>query len=94
MDTRYILGGILAVLILLAVLVEIVSWLSRRRRDSATRAYLAQHRQGRSYAVGSPEYNAQIVTTIRQLNERLEPQGKRVPERTAIEIIKQMEVSK
>jgi hypothetical protein len=44
--------------------------------------------------VGSPEYNAQIVTTIRQLNERLEPQGKRVPERTAIEIIKQMEVSK
>jgi hypothetical protein len=95
MDMRYILGGILAALIGLAILVEIVCWLSRRRRDRAARAYLAQHPQGRSYAVGSPEYNAQVVAAIRQVNERLEPQGKRVPERAAMEIItKQMEEGK
>jgi hypothetical protein len=39
------------------------------------------------YEVGSPEFNAQIVSAIHALNEQLEPQGKRIPERVAIDII-------
>jgi hypothetical protein len=39
------------------------------------------------YEVGSPEYNAQIIAALRQVNEQLAPQGKRVPERAAIHII-------
>ncbi len=91
MGIQYILGGILTTLMLLAVLVEIVSWLSRRRRNRAARAYLVQHRQSRGYAVGSPEYNAQVVQVIHQVNERLAPHGKRLPERAAIEMIRQGE---
>lgn len=93
MDIRYLLGGILAALIGLSILITIVSWLSQRRRDKAARAYLAQHPQVKGYALGSPQYNAQVVATIRQINERLAPQGKRVPERAAMEIIKQTEES-
>jgi len=93
MDIQYILGGILAALIGLSIPVTIVSWLSQRRRDRAARAYLAQHPQVKGYAIGSPEYNAQIVAAIRQVNERLAPQGKRVPERVAMEIITHMEES-
>lgn len=39
------------------------------------------------YEVGSPEYNAQIVAIVQELNARLAPQGKRIPEKTAIDII-------
>jgi hypothetical protein len=39
------------------------------------------------YEVGSPEFNAQIVSAIHALNDQLEPQGKRIPERVAIDII-------
>lgn len=39
------------------------------------------------YAVGSPEYNAQIVAAIHQVNEQLAPTGRQVPERVAIDII-------
>jgi len=88
MGIQYILGGILATLLLLAVLAESVSRLSRRRRNRAAQAYLAQHRQNRGYAVGSPEDNAQVVQVIHQINERLTPQGKRLPERVALEMIR------
>ena len=57
--------------------------------QSITRRRRARSEQPPIYAVGSPEYNQQIVAALRQVNERLEPQGKRVPERAAIEIIKQ-----
>jgi hypothetical protein len=39
------------------------------------------------YEVGSPEYNAQVISAIHALNEQLAPQGKRIPERAAIDII-------
>jgi hypothetical protein len=39
------------------------------------------------YEIGSPEHNAQIVAALRQVNEQLAPQGKRVPERVAIDVI-------
>lgn len=45
------------------------------------------------HAVGSPEYNAQVVAALQQLNERLATQGKRIPERTALEIIQDQEES-
>jgi hypothetical protein len=94
MNINYLLTGILAALFLLMTLIQVVTWLSRRRRDRAARAYLAEHPlPGRSYEVGSPEHNAQIVAMIRQTNKGLEPQGKRVPERVAIEIIRNMEES-
>jgi hypothetical protein len=94
MNINYLLTGILAALFLLMTLIQVVTWLSRRRRDRAARAYLAQHPlPGRSYEVGSPEYHAQIVAMIHQTNEQLEPQGKRIPERVTIEIIKQIEES-
>ena len=93
MGIQYILGGILAALTLLVALAEIVSWLSRSLRDQAAQAYLEQHPMGKSYAVGSPEYNAQVVQVIHQINEQVALQGKRLPERAVIEMIRQMEES-
>lgn len=49
-----------------------------------------RNQQPQIYEVGSPEYNAQIVGAVRQLNERLAPDGRRIPERVAIEIIEQV----
>ena len=74
MNIQTTVTGILAALICLSVVVEIMCRLSRRRRDRDARAYLAHHPlPGRSYEVGSPEHNAQIVAMIRQTNEELEP---------------------
>lgn len=39
------------------------------------------------HEVGSPEYNAQMVGMIRTLNEQLASQGKRVPERVAMDLL-------
>jgi hypothetical protein len=39
------------------------------------------------HAVGSPEYNAQVVEAVRTLNERMNPTGKHAPERVAMDII-------
>jgi hypothetical protein len=39
------------------------------------------------YAVGSPEFNGQIVAAIHQINQQLAPTGRQVPERVAIDII-------
>jgi hypothetical protein len=39
------------------------------------------------YAVGSPEYNAQIMAAIHQINAQLAPSGQRVPERIIIGIL-------
>jgi hypothetical protein len=82
--------GILAVLIFIAILIQVLTWLSHRRRDQAARAWLVEHPlPGRRYEVGSPEHNAQIVDAVRTINERIAAQGKRIPERTAIDIIRQ-----
>lgn len=61
-----------------------------RLRRGRLRKQRATPSQPAIYQVGSPEYNAQVVEAIRSLNERLAPQGKRVPERVAIEIIQQV----
>ena len=51
---------------------------------------MASPEQSAVYEVGSPEYNAQVVSAIRTLNMQLASQGKRVPERVAIDIIHQV----
>lgn len=83
MDLHTLLG-LLILAAALAVLLAIRSVLRRRtlRRPHA--------QQPAIHAVGSPEYNAQIVDALRQVNERLAKDGKRVPERAAIDIITQI----
>lgn len=71
MNIHYMVTGILSALCCLLILIQVMTWLSRRRRDEAARAYLVQHPlPGRIYEVGSPEDNAQIVQAVRQVNER------------------------
>ena len=70
------------------------TWLFPRRKNPQSfftmrvsgNGHLAEVSNG-VYEVGSPEHNAQIIAALRQVNEQLEPQGKRVPERVAIHII-------
>ena len=85
MDPRTLLGlSLIALVVVLVILLEIRLAIRRRRLRR-------QHAQQPTiHAVGSPEYNAQVVDMIRQLNERLAKDGKRVPERVAIDIITQV----
>lgn len=80
---------IAAILITTGLLLCSASFLLRWLRDRAARAYLAKHPRPAIYEIGSPEYNAQIVGAIRTLNERIAASGRRVPEKTAIDIIRQ-----
>ncbi len=57
------------------------NWVTRARKQGTTPLRPA------IYEVGSPEYNAQVVGAIRTLNEQLASQGKRIPEKAAIQII-------
>ncbi|MHB8596729.1 MAG: hypothetical protein ACYDER_07960 [Ktedonobacteraceae bacterium] len=66
--------------------IGLMTWIKTVRAERRSRSH-GNHPP--IYAVGSPEYNAQVVAAIRQVNERLAPEGKRVPERTAIDIIRQ-----
>src|SRR5207244_4061959 len=74
----YYIAMLMTMLTLLVglALVEIRAIVRRRR---------ARAKQPAIYAVGSPEYNQQIIQTLAKVNERLASQGKRVPERAAIE---------
>jgi hypothetical protein len=85
MDPRILFSLIIMALIVVFVLfAEALPALRRRRLRKQP------NQQPPIYAVGSPEYNAQVISTIHKLNERLAPQGKRVPERAAIDIIQQV----
>jgi hypothetical protein len=77
----------LAVAATLIVSYALVTRIVRRRRMRQWRREHPQSMYSTSYAVESPEYNAQIVGVIRELNRRLIGQGKRIPEKIAIEII-------
>lgn len=79
MDTRFLILGLILALALL--LTALRSALRRRKLRKQGK------QQPGIYEVGSPEYNAQIVGALRQVNERLALDGKRVPERVAIDII-------
>ncbi len=88
---HFLLTGILgALLIMLLIGIGLDAWVKTLRAGCRSRA---RGEQPPMHAVGSPEHHAQIVAAIHQVNERLEPQGKRVPERVAMEIIKQLEES-
>src|SRR5579872_7291700 len=82
---HYLLAGIVgAFLLLLFAVIGLDAWIKsirdeRRRKASGERPHV--------YAIGSKEHNAQIVKAVRTVNEQLAPQGKRVPERVAIDII-------
>ena len=78
MDPRLLVLGLLA---LIAIL-ELLTALRRQRRKRRSQ-------EPPIYAVGSPEDNARVVQAIRKLNEQLAPEGKRVPERVVIDIIRQ-----
>lgn len=80
-----LLSALILVLGLLEIALQIRGWLRRRAEISA----MSRPSAPPMYAVGSPEYNAQIVDAIRQVNERLASQGKHVPERVAMDIILQ-----
>jgi hypothetical protein len=68
---------------------------ARKPRPIASETYYASvgdnvwyaHLPGNACEVGSPEYNAQVAGAIRALNARLATEGKRIPEKTAIEMI-------
>jgi hypothetical protein len=84
MDPRLLVSlGILAIMVIGVLLAEVLPALRRRRLRKQ------RGQQPTIYAVGSPEDNARVVQAIRQVNERLAPEGKRVPERVAIDIIRQ-----
>lgn len=71
---------------LLGLIEAILERRNRRRRRTKTSAIPPV---SPIYEVGSPEYNAQIVGVIHTLNERLASEGKRVPERVALDITRQ-----
>lgn len=77
------LGTAIIILGLIEAILELRNWRRRRTKTSAIPP------ASPIYEVGSPEYNAQIVDAIHTLNERLAPEGKRVPERVALDIIRQ-----
>jgi hypothetical protein len=84
-----VLGILLGGLIIVLGLLEIALRIRDRLRQRAETSDRARPSAPPMYAVGSPEYNAQIVDAIRQVNERLAPEGKHVPERVAMDIILQ-----
>jgi hypothetical protein len=77
---------------------ELICWLRARKQQQPAEdsklyyalvgdnIYLAPL-PGKAYEVGSPEYHAQVVGMIRALNKQLAGQGKRIPEKAAIDII-------
>lgn len=78
-----ILGTTIILLGLIEAILELRDWGRRRATKKAERTAPP------IYAVGSPEYHAQIVAAIREVNKQLAPEGKRVPERDALDILRQ-----
>jgi hypothetical protein len=83
MPTIHTLTLVLFTLLVLLAVVQGVRFIMRQRSRRRNRT----SQQPPIYAVGSPEYNAQIVGMIYTLNERLARRGKRIPERVAMDVI-------
>jgi hypothetical protein len=86
-----LISNILA-LVLCVIGASLATWTFARlliRRWQA-RKYQQEHLRPAVYEVGSPEHAAQIVEAIYTLNRQLASQGKRIPEKTAIQIIQQV----
>lgn len=79
MDVRLLVLGFLGLIALLELLIALCRRQLRKQRNQ----------QQTIYAVGSPEDNARVVQVIRQVNERLAQDGRRIPERVALDIIRQ-----
>lgn len=81
MDPRLLASlGLLALMGLGILIAEVLPALRRRKQPG---------QQPTISEVGSPEDNARVVQAIRQINTRLAQDGKRIPERVAIDIIQQ-----
>ena len=82
MDLRLLLAGLIALAAFLELLTLVLLALRRKLREQ-------RGQQPTIYAIGSPEDNARVVQALRQINERLAQDGRRVPERVAIDIVRQ-----
>jgi len=73
---HFLLAGILGILLIVLLIgIGLATW-AKTVRDERRSHARAEHSP--VHAIGSPEYNAQFVDAIRQVNERLAPEGKRI----------------
>lgn len=87
--TLQLAAQILSLLVCIVGAALAISTFTRRIvRRYHQRQWMKEHPRPAIYEVGSPEYNAQIVGMVRTLNQRLAERGQRLPERTAIDIIR------